>query len=100
MRTLSFGSAAQVTNAAPCARWHIVQWQCTTRSIGPLTSKRTAPQRHPPATTFSPMRARLARLPELLEVRRSLLQERGHRLDVLGRAGEGAHAGVLGGERG
>src|SRR5437868_14600200 len=37
-----------VTKAAPCARRHIVQWQCATHLLGSSTRKPTARQKQDP----------------------------------------------------
>ena len=41
--TLAFAEAA-----APVRRWQRVQWQYDAETNGAVTSKRTAPQPHPP----------------------------------------------------
>src|ERR1700722_20245138 len=41
-------SAAVYAPACPCHRRHLEQWQYVTGVIGPRTSYRTAPQKHPP----------------------------------------------------
>jgi hypothetical protein len=38
------GNPAQVTNAAPCARRQLAQWQCATKRDGKRATNRTAPQ--------------------------------------------------------
>ncbi|KFC75598.1 hypothetical protein FG93_00619 [Bosea sp. LC85] len=42
------GNSTQATVNAPVWRWHMVQEHVCGFSAGPLASKRTEPQRHPP----------------------------------------------------
>jgi hypothetical protein len=46
--TCELGKPAQVTNAAPCARRQLSQWQWATKRDGKRATKRTVPQWHPP----------------------------------------------------
>jgi hypothetical protein len=50
--TRSAAAPTQVTNAAPWARWHIVQWQWAHHSVGGSTLNCTAPQRQEPCIFF------------------------------------------------
>jgi hypothetical protein len=54
--TCDASAPTQVTNAAPCARWHIVQWQCATHFDGSVIENDTAPHKHlPVAFTVLPL---------------------------------------------
>lgn len=49
------GTAVQVTNAAPCGRRHMLQWQCPQNSVGRSIVNCTSPQKQLPLTCLSVM---------------------------------------------